>query len=178
MPGRRFFLAKASLVFAAGWGAAVGCLAASDAALPSPPLQRLEVRDVGGGGFDPATLRGQPAVIYVWGHWCRACSRSTPEVLALAARQPGARFVFVNTDQPPASLSEVVTANVLDLRVDSAFFGADTMRRKGFRFSELGLVFGVPAYYLLDAEGRIRARGNGSRYVPTLEDALRPLLAP
>lgn len=159
----------------------LGLWASGVCAAPPPvdsprPVSRLEVL-LGEDSLDPSALRGQPAVLYVWGEWCRACERSTPEMLALAAQYPHARFVFINTDQPPRMARAPLPPNVFDGRVDDAFFGAKAMRGKDFRFSELGLAFGVPAYYVLDAGGFVVLRGNGSRFVPTVGDTLRVLLA-
>lgn len=127
--------------------------------------------------LDPIDWRGKPTVLYIWGDWCRACERSTPEVLALAARYPGARFVFVNTDDPARMLKDKASANVIEARVRRDFFGDQVMRKKGFRFSELGLVFGLPAYFVIDAAGRLAGSGNGSRYPATLDGLLQTHLA-
>lgn len=138
-------------------------------------LTQLEVEQAAGGPLDLASLRGKPAVIYVWGNWCRSCARSTPEMLTLAGKYPAVRFLFVNTDDPAAPARSEGLINVIDTRVDRAYFGDKVMRDKAFRFSQLGLVFGIPAYFLLDAEGRVQASGNGSRYVPTLDEQLSVL---
>lgn len=140
-------------------------------------LAQLEVKHAAGGSLDLASLRGKPAVIYVWGNWCRSCARSTPEMLTLAGKYPAVRFIFINTDDPAAPARSEGLINVIDTRVDRAFFGDQVMRDKAFRFSQLGLVFGIPAYFLLDAEGRVRVSGNGSRYVPTLDEQLSALLS-
>ena len=150
-------------------------------AIAAPPadsaLTQLEVESAEGVRFDPANWRGKPAVIYVWGNWCRSCARSTPEMLTLAAKYPAVRFLFVNTDDPAAPARSEGLVNIIDTRVNRAYFGDRVMRDKAFRFSQLGLVFGIPAYFLLDAEGRIRASGNGSRYVPALDEQLSALLS-
>lgn len=122
--------------------------------------------------IDPASWRGRPTVLYVWGDWCNACSRSTPEMLALARQYPGARFVFINTDDPARPVQAEPLPNVVDTRVQRAFFGDEVMRKKGFRFSQLGLVFGIPAYFVLDSQGRVIASGNGSRYPASLDHRL------
>ena len=141
------------------------------------PVVQLEIV-TSAGAFDITSLRGIPVVFYVWGDWCRACQRSTPEVLALARQYPQARFVFINTDQvarSPKSDAAGLPSNVIDARVDAAYFGENIMRKKGFHFSQLGLVFGVPAYFLLDAKGEIAASGNGSRYPAVLAEQLARL---
>lgn len=141
------------------------------------PLTRLEVVALNGAPLDVRRYRGRAAVLYVWGEWCRACERSTPAMLDLARTHPATPFVFVNTDWPPRPLRTPpaeLPDNVLQTRVDDAFFGAERMRRKRFEFPELGLVFGIPAYFLIDPVGRISARGNGSRYPPALASLLSP----
>jgi thiol-disulfide isomerase/thioredoxin len=130
-------------------------------------LARLEVESAAAMPFDVVALRGRPSVLYVWGHWCRACERSTPEMIDLAQRFPGVNFVFINTDFPARALAASPTAlppNITDTRVSRASFDDQAMRKKDFRFAELGLVFGIPQYFLLDPAGRIETSGNGSRY--------------
>ena len=154
-------------------------LFALSALADSSPLNRLEVVTSAEPKrpFDLSRLRGRATVLYLWGDWCRACARSTPEVLTLVERHPEINFVFINTDDPERSVKSPARTNLLDTRVDRTFFGDTVMRKKGFRFSELGLVFGIPAYFVLDAQGRVIDSGNGSRY-PTALETLLPSLSP
>lgn len=148
-------------------------------AAEAPLLTRVEIEGNSAAAqlIDPITWRGRPTVLYVWGDWCRACARSTPEMLALAERHPAVRFVFINTDDPARPLSMASPDNVVDARVQRAYFGEQVMRKKGFRFSELGLVFGIPAYFVIDAAGRLTNSGNGSRF-PSEIDAILSRLSP
>jgi thiol-disulfide isomerase/thioredoxin len=125
--------------------------------------------------FDITTLRGKPVVIYVWGKWCIACERSTPAMNQLASQHPEIRFLYINTDAPakPLKSDTPLPDNIIDAFLSPAFFDEKTLRRKRFRFSELGLVFGVPAYFVLDAEGRITTTGNGGRYPEELATILQ-----
>lgn len=140
-------------------------------------LTRLEIvsNDALVRPMDPRQWQGTPVVLYFWGEWCRACLRSTPEVVGVAERHPDVRFVFVNTDTSPKALSVVVPGNVVDARVDAASFGPEIMRKRAFRFVELGLVFGIPAYYVIDATGVVRHAGNGSRFAAALPGLLKGL---
>ena len=124
---------------------------------------------------DAAVWRGKTTVIYAWGDWCRICLKTTPEVIALAKANADVRFIFINTDDPAHPLSAEVPPNVFDAKVSRTFFGDETMRKKGFRFSGLGLVFAVPAYFILDAQGALRNSGNGSRFISQLAQTLRDL---
>jgi thiol-disulfide isomerase/thioredoxin len=140
------------------------------------PLTRIEVRTADGQPFDILHLRGGALVLYAWGDWCRVCERTTPAMLDLAREHPEVTFVFINTDAPGRLLRRGTNlpANLIETRVDAEYFGPEVMRKKRFDFAQLGLIFGVPAYYLVDGSGRIMARGNGSRY----PEALAQLLAP
>ena len=140
------------------------------------PLTRIEVLSLEGQPFDVQRLRGRPLVIYAWGDWCRICERTTPAILDLAREHPEVSFVFINTDAPgrPLRRGTSLPANLIQTRVDADHFGPEIMRKKRFDFAQLGLVFGVPVYYLIDGSGRVVARGNGSRYPETLAQLLTP----
>lgn len=165
----------------AGLLLAVSLDASNATEIPAPrvdPLTQVEVDLPDGGPFDIATLRGHPAAIYVWGEWCRACQRSTPAMLELARQHPDVPVVLINTDAPARRLRVTSTdlpANVIETRVSESYFDGESRRKKRFVFSQLGLVFGIPAYFLLDANGRIAAQGNGSRYPERLAEALDAL---
>ena len=128
--------------------------------------------------IDPASWRGRPTVLYIWGEWCNACSRSTPEILALARKHLQVRFVFINTDDPARPAHVEGVPNIIDTRVQRSFFGDEVLRKKGFRFSQLGLVFGIPAYFVMDSQGRLIASGNGSRYPTSLDQQLNSMSVP
>jgi thiol-disulfide isomerase/thioredoxin len=133
-------------------------------------LTHVEVLSEDGQRLDILKFRGKQTVIYAWGDWCRICERTTPIVLDLARDHPEVEFIFINTDHPVRRLRWGATrpSNVTDTRVDEQHFGAGVMRKKRFDFPQLGLVFAVPAYYLINADGTIAARGNGSRFIATL----------
>ena len=76
---------------------------------------------------------------------------------------------FIEHHGSPAAQSFV------EAQVDRNFFGPTAMRKKGFRFSQLGLVFGVPAYFVINQAGQVVERGNGSRYPATLPPILARL---
>ena len=153
------------------------CAAPALAETPIKPITQIEIDR----NLDPpspvdlATWQGQTTVIYAWGDWCRICTKSTPEVIALAKANPSVRFLFINTDEPARPVSVELPANIVDARVRRSFFGDEVMRKKGFRFSQLGLVFAMPAYFVLDAQGVIRHIGNGSRFPAQIAQILREL---
>ena len=165
---------------AAGWGvlSLVLCLHPVAAAASPAAITTVEIETNGAVAqpIDPLLWRGKTTVLYVWGDWCRACARSTPEILRLAEGHADVRFVFINTDDPARPLAVNAPGNVIDSRVARTYFGAEVMRKKGFRFSELGLVFAIPAYFVIDPNGNLLASGNGSRYPALIADLLKPSL--
>lgn len=131
----------------------------------------------GGAEAKRPELAGKPLLIYVWGDWCRACQKSSPVVRALADRYPDLRMVALNTDDPAKTFFFEGSTDRLDLYPDPGVFGPQAFRQKAFRMAGLGLVFGVPAYYLVDSDGFVVAQGNGSRYADQLVDRVAGLLA-
>lgn len=123
-----------------------------------------------GGSFDIAEHEGQIVVVNVWASWCGPCRREHP-VLQEAARQLmplGVAFVGINTQDRPddarAFLDELGSLpypSVLD--------------RDGRWAVEWG-TFGVPETFVVDADGRIRAKRIGELTEGWVVEAVRPLL--
>jgi thiol-disulfide isomerase/thioredoxin len=82
--------------------------------LGSPPTARADDRlqftgtTLSGGAFDGASLAGKPAVLWFWTPWCPFCNAEAPSVGAVAAANPGVRFVGVAARSDPGAMQSFV----------------------------------------------------------------------
>lgn len=120
---------------------------------PAPPLEGDTLQ---GGSFDLADFRGRVAVVNVWASWCVACREEHPELVAASRElEPyGVQFVGIDTQDTikgarafEAEMGEFGYPSVLD---------AD-----GRKIVDWG-AFGVPETFLVDADGRVRAKYVGA----------------
>lgn len=134
---------------------------------PAPPLQGATLE---GGTFDLADHRGHVVVVNVWASWCVPCRREHP-LLEQAAEQlgpAGVQFVGINTQDTIADASAFLEEmggglypNVLD--------------PDGRWAVEWG-IFGVPETFVIDRDGRLRAKRIGELTAGWLPQAIEPLL--
>jgi thiol-disulfide isomerase/thioredoxin len=82
--------------------------------LGSPPTARADDRlqftgtTLSGGAFDGASLAGKPAVLWFWTPWCPFCNAEAPSVSAVAAANPGVKFVGVAARSDPGAMQNFV----------------------------------------------------------------------
>lgn len=122
-----------------------------------PELHQPETR------FTPATLRGKPYLLNVWGSWCVACREEHEVLSAFAAR----------------NLVPVVGLNWKDQREDAQRwlqqFGdpydhipVDTEGRTAIDFG----VYGAPETFIIDGQGVIRFKHIGPLTTKVIEGEL------
>lgn len=120
-----------------------------------------------------ADLRGQVVCLDFWATWCGSCKRALPALDALARRPDlaGVRFVAVSVDRDRALaqkwLAQHLPDTVLTLLHDP---GAATLARYG--------AGGMPALFLIDAEGVVRHVESGytADALPRIARALAALV--
>jgi thiol-disulfide isomerase/thioredoxin len=61
-----------------------------------------------GGAFDGGSLAGKPAVLWFWTPWCPFCNAEAPSVSAVAAANPGVKFVGVAARSDPGAMQSFV----------------------------------------------------------------------
>ena len=114
-----------------------------------------------------ADLKGQPSVVNIFASWCAPCRLEHPLLLRLA-RQDGVRvFGIAYKDKPEDSARFLA-----ELGNPFRAVGVDREGRTGLDFG----VYGVPETYVLDRDGRIRARYVGALTPAKIERDLLPLL--
>lgn len=117
------------------------------------PLPQMELQPFRGGrgDYDPAAVEG-PYLLNVWGSWCPPCRVEHPVLMALHASGTPI-YGIVYRDRPDRA-----RAFLAELGDPFAGLADDPEGRAAF---ELG-VTGAPETFVIDAEGRIRARWRGA----------------
>ncbi len=102
-------------------------------------------------------LRGKVVLLDFWASWCAPCKEELPELGKLAAeyRQKGVEVVTINVDSDRASAAELVKRLKLTLRVGLDPRGDKAAGQYGPET--------IPASYIIDRRGIVRAIHNGFR---------------
>lgn len=135
---------------------------------PLPAFTLPGIADVPGGGpgFASADLRGEPALLNVFGSWCVACPQEHP-VLTAIAKQGFPVYGLAWKDKPA------------DARAWLVRFGnpyrAVADDEAGRTAIDLG-VTGAPETFVVDKRGRIRFKQIGPISPATWETTIRPLM--
>jgi DsbE subfamily thiol:disulfide oxidoreductase len=132
---------------------------------PAPPIAGTTLA---GGAFDLADLRGTPVVVNFWATWCAPCRKELPAIAAWAKANPDVRVVGVDYED-----------DVADARAFADELGATwpmVVDADG-RIGEAYGIPGLPATFLIDAEGRIVDRILGEVTEATLDERAKALTA-
>lgn len=114
----------------------------------------LVAEDLDGKAFDMDDYRGKPLVVVVWGAWCVECRAEQSEVNGAAEELAGtAEFVGLNVRE--ASVDNAL-AYVRKYDVPYPSIDGNDGRALG-AFDGALTPYAVPAFVVLDAEGRISA---------------------
>lgn len=157
------------VVLAVGFGRDPGLVDSQLIGKPAPPLAGTTLD---GGAFDLLDHRGEVVLVNVWASWCPPCVEEFP-VLMDAAEQLG-----------PHGL-QVVGMNSSDRAADARAFLADTGATDAFphvddsrgdKAVDWG-VFGLPETFVIDRQGRVRAKVVGILGYEWIEAEVVPLLA-
>lgn len=140
--------------------------------IPSPLLDKpvpafaLQTLDVPAQSVTDADLRGQPALLNVWGSWCVNCRREHGFLTEVAEDLPV--FGLNWNDEPEAARQWL-----RDLGDPYAFSAYDAEGRVAI---DLG-VYGAPETFLLDGNGRIVYKHVGELNPTVWQEEFVPRLA-
>lgn len=124
----------------------------------------------------PEELRGHPVFVRIWALSCHLCKDNGPKLRSLHERYApeGVSFVSIHMPRQESDLdAAAVEAEVRDQRMTEPV-ALDAAHVIGDRFDTGGV---WPAYFLFDAEGRLRARSAGEAGLGLIEAALSRLAA-
>ena len=113
----------------------------------------IEATALSGARVDLSDLRGAPVVLVFWASWCGPCKKEVPELRALREHY-GERIhvVSVNAGEDPAIAARAAREWGLAWPVVP-----DTTASIARAYA----VSAIPLVLILDADGRVRYRGNG-----------------
>jgi cytochrome c biogenesis protein CcmG/thiol:disulfide interchange protein DsbE len=160
---------------AAGGGSSRGVLGTAEgpavAVTVDEPAPDVELQVIGHPGSTIAlsSLRGQVIVINFWASWCLPCRDEAPDLRSAweRSRSQSVRFVGVN------ELDDEAGAQAFQREFQMAYpsvFDPSASLAGDYGF------FGLPATYVIDAQGVMRYRFVGSVTESALIDAVRSVL--
>ena len=134
---------------------------------PAPVFGRTSLED--DQRVDLTALRGRVVLLNFWATWCAGCEIEMPRLVEWQDkyRAEGLSIVGVSMDDS----SEPVRVFLSEHRVNYPIVMGD--EKLGLAY---GGVLGLPVTFLIDREGRIRARYQGGADLDAVEAGLKPLL--
>jgi len=103
-----------------------------------------------------ADIRGKPSLVHFWASWCAPCKRQLPAVARLQETAAGMDVVGLSLDEDAVAWQEALGTLALPWPQGRVENSADA-----------GLS-SVPAYWLLDASGKIVAKAHDAEDLPSL----------
>ena len=174
-PRRRSLLLLSVVVVAAGAAIVLSTGFGRDptvveSVLLDEPAPALVGPTIDGGTFDLSEHKGSIAVVNVWASWCGPCRREHPLLVQAAERlEPlGVTFVGINTQDTNADAKRF-----LDELGGERY--PSVTDPKGRVAVEWG-TFGVPETFIVDRDGRLRAKRIGEITPGWIEATVAPLL--
>lgn len=127
-------------------------------------------RDLSGRRVDLARLRGKVVLLNFWATWCAPCEAEMPKFSKWQQEYRARRFqvIGISMDDSEAPVRRMVGR----LKPDYPIVMGDA--KLGERY---GGVLGLPLTYLIDRNGVVRARFQGSADLKAVESRLKELLA-
>ncbi len=142
-------------------------LAACGAPAGSRQAPELSLPDLSGKTVSLSALRGKPVLVNFWATWCDSCREEMPALEELS-RRSGGRFsvIGVSLDEEAAA----VPAFAKQHKLTFPLMIADRAAVAGYA------VRGLPATFLIDAEGRIVRRWVGPLDFKAVENDILTLI--
>ncbi len=129
--------------------------APQDRAIEQAPDFSLEALD--GEAVTLSALRGRVVILDFWASWCKPCTKTLPELHAVAERHAdqGVVFLAVSLDRSESAAREYAQDH--GLSASSVLYGSLEDAR---RVKDLFEVVGIPRTFVVDREGWVRYSGS------------------
>lgn len=149
-----------------------GFVAGAEAASVGSPAPTVRLSSLGERSVDLAELRGRVVVLDFWATWCPPCVEQLTALDAFAAEHPDTEIVVVavSIDDTEETAEEYLRERIGAVRFRAAH------DPNGTALADFG-ADGVPALYVIDAQGVVRATHFGPGCAEGLWSDVQPLLA-
>jgi thiol-disulfide isomerase/thioredoxin len=136
-----------------GHGATAFLSAPPFPAAPGPADYGFAVETMDGHPFDAASLKGKTVFLNYWATWCGPCRAEMPSIERLHARtrELGVVFLLVSDEK-----ADTISAFLKKTPMSAPVFRATASRPAAYRSD------GIPATFILSADGRIAFRHVGA----------------
>ena len=120
-------------------------------------------------------MLGRVAVVTFWSTRCEICRYEAPRLNALAARFDRSKVAFIAfSTEDEAKIRRYLTSNPFDFSIVPDSFG--TLLQFADRDGSGNVNIGYPAFFVVDAEGRIQHRSSGVSKTAAVESVISKLI--
>jgi thiol-disulfide isomerase/thioredoxin len=161
-----------------GLGCGLGCGKAAPAVSDCTPGKEKDCRPpmatpvLGGKALTDADLGGKVVMVNFWATWCAPCAGELPGLDAVYRKHQGDGYVAYGVLVADKATDDEVLKFAADHKVSYPIIRGTPEFEQPF-----GLGDGLPATYLYDRHGRLRAHWEGAVKEKALEDKVSALLA-
>jgi len=144
--------------------------ATADSAIQGKPAPDLTLQDVNGKSIRLTQLRGQVVLINLWATWCPPCIAEMPDLAATydAHKNEGLVILGIDDQERKETVTDFLVRNPLPYPI---LLDPDSRAAHAYSTDFL------PASFLIDRRGVLRASLPGQNSRAKLEAAIKPLLA-
>ncbi|MCE7961207.1 MAG: TlpA family protein disulfide reductase [Acidobacteria bacterium ACB1] len=131
---------------------------------------------IDGTQVDLAASRGKVVLVTFWSTRCAICQSEIPKLNEMRARLGGKNVELLALSMEPESrITPFLKKHRFDFRIIADSF--DVVLKYADRDKEGNLNMGFPAYFLIDAQGRIAFKDSGWDHSMELESRINSLLS-